>query len=433
FTVSGGQIKGQIGSTGIAVIYNPTLSASNTISQAGGTFKSETLTLTLGLENATSGTYQIDNGAVQSYTGTKTIIIGSGVSYGSTITLKLTATGDSGTTETTYTFKKVDPSAVRVIDFSNKQTVYLWNTASWSTQNCYSWPTGGDGVAQWPGSAMTKVDTFGGYDLYKFTVPSGETNIIFNNGSTKTDDMTIQTGTVVFDNGSGKWVDATSIDEDVVASTDPIVTTSATKPTTYTTVSQTNPTTVGEEYSYGDVNLDKKIDIRDVSAIQKFVSSYITFNEIKKRAADVNADGYIDISDATMVQKYVVGKLSSFPAGSVFYIGQTTASQTTTYQSTTTVTYTQPTTTAPNKNYLYFKNTDNWTPYAYYWNDNNTGMTTWPGVAMENIGNNVYRVEVPTDATYIIFNNNGGSQTGNLNIEGYGKIYQNGGWSNYNG
>lgn len=52
---------------------------------------------------------------------------------------------------------------------------------------------------------------------------------------------------------------------------------------------------------------------------------------------------------------------------------------------------------------------------------------------MESIGNNVYRVEVPTDATYIIFNNKGGSQTVTLNIEGYGKIYQNGGWADYNG
>ena len=331
WTVTPSTISGTIGSTGIAVIYNPTLSAYNTISQAGGTFKSETLTLTLGIENATSGTYQIDNGAVQTYTGTKTITIGEGVSYGSTITLKLTATGENGTTETSYTFKKVDPLAVRVIDFSNKNTVYLWNTASWSTQNCYSWQTGRDGATAWPGSAMTKVDTFGGYDLYKFTVPSNETNIIFNNGSTKTDDMTIQTGTVVFDNGTGQWVDATTMDDDVAVSTDPIGTTSGTKPTTYTTVSQTNPTTVGEEYLYGDVNLDKEIDIRDVSAIQKFISSHITFSEIQRIAADVNADGYIDISDATLVQKYVVGKVSSFPIGSVFFIGQTTASQTTTY------------------------------------------------------------------------------------------------------
>ncbi|MGN1132272.1 MAG: alpha-amylase family protein, partial [Ruminococcus sp.] len=59
WTVTSSTISGTIGSTGIAVIYNPTSSPSNTISQAGGSFKSDTLTLNLGLENATSGTYQI--------------------------------------------------------------------------------------------------------------------------------------------------------------------------------------------------------------------------------------------------------------------------------------------------------------------------------------------------------------------------------------
>ena len=52
---------------------------------------------------------------------------------------------------------------------------------------------------------------------------------------------------------------------------------------------------------------------------------------------------------------------------------------------------------------------------------------------MESIGNNVYRIEVPVEAEYIIFSNTGSSQTATINIEGYGKIYQNGGWSDYNG
>ena len=70
---------------------------------------------------------------------------------------------------------------------------------------------------------------------------------------------------------------------------------------------------------------------------------------------------------------------------------------------------------------------------AYYWSKENTTMTSWPGVETENLGNNVYRVEVPSDATMIIFNNGGnGSQTGNLTINGMNKIYENGTWSDYN-
>lgn len=82
---------------------------------------------------------------------------------------------------------------------------------------------------------------------------------------------------------------------------------------------------------------------------------------------------------------------------------------------------------------MYFKNTDNRTPFAYYWGEHNTELTSWPGVEMESVGNNVYRIEVPAEAEYIIFSNNGSSQTATINIEGYGKIYQNGGWSDYNG
>ena len=60
-------------------------------------------------------------------------------------------------------------------------------------------------------------------------------------------------------------------------------------------------------------------------------------------------------------------------------------------------------------------------------------MTSWPGVEMESVGNDVYRIEAPSDAQCIIFNDNGGSQTATIKIEGYGKIYQNGGWADYNG
>ena len=61
-------------------------------------------------------------------------------------------------------------------------------------------------------------------------------------------------------------------------------------------------------------------------------------------------------------------------------------------------------------------------------------MTAWPGKAMESIGNNEYRAEVPAGVTMVIFNNNNqGQQTGDLDLQGLGKIYDNGNWSTYNG
>ena len=81
---------------------------------------------------------------------------------------------------------------------------------------------------------------------------------------------------------------------------------------------------------------------------------------------------------------------------------------------------------------IFYKNTNNWSDvYIYYWSDENTQMTTWPGVQMTNTGNNVYKAEIPTDAQYAIFSNKGNSQTSDLTLDGYGKIYDNGNWSSY--
>ncbi len=94
-----------------------------------------------------------------------------------------------------------------------------------------------------------------------------------------------------------------------------------------------------------------------------------------------------------------------------------------------------PTVSSSDSKYIYFKNNENWGEVkAYYWSDSNDNMISWPGEYMEPIGNNVYRCEVPADATKIIFNNNNqGSKTSDLNLEGLGKIYDNGSWSTYNG
>ncbi len=51
---------------------------------------------------------------------------------------------------------------------------------------------------------------------------------------------------------------------------------------------------------------------------------------------------------------------------------------------------------------------------------------------MENVGNNVYRIKYPSEATYIIFND-GNNKTDDLSLAGANKIYKDGNWSTYNG
>ena len=177
FTVSGGKISGTIGSTGVAVVYNAKVKPFNTISQPGGKFTSDTLTLTLGLSNATSGTYQIGSAAAQTYTDTKTVIIGGDMAYGDSVTIKLTATDGKQTTNASYTFTKTEDQSY---------VAYFSKPSGWSsTVYCYAYDDSGSSVVnngEWPGVAMT-VDSASGY--YKCELPDSmqSPKVIFTDGT----------------------------------------------------------------------------------------------------------------------------------------------------------------------------------------------------------------------------------------------------------
>lgn len=71
-----------------------------------------------------------------------------------------------------------------------------------------------------------------------------------------------------------------------------------------------------------------------------------------------------------------------------------------------------------------FSNSQHWsgTIYCYYWTDGEDASFAWPGTPMEFVENNdygeaVYSVEVPSDADFIIFNNND-SQTVDIPFDG---------------
>ena len=58
-------------------------------------------------------------------------------------------------------------------------------------------------------------------------------------------------------------------------------------------------------YQIGDTNLDGKINIRDVTAIQRHLAEYELFSDEQLALADTNGDGEINISDATHLQMYL--------------------------------------------------------------------------------------------------------------------------------
>lgn len=60
-----------------------------------------------------------------------------------------------------------------------------------------------------------------------------------------------------------------------------------------------------EKYTIGDTNLDGKITISDVTAIQCHIAELEPFTEAQLNVADTNGDGKIDIADATQLQMYL--------------------------------------------------------------------------------------------------------------------------------
>lgn len=60
-----------------------------------------------------------------------------------------------------------------------------------------------------------------------------------------------------------------------------------------------------EYHPIGDANCDGKLNIRDVTAIQRFAGEFIQFNDEQLALADTNGDGVVTIEDATHLQMYL--------------------------------------------------------------------------------------------------------------------------------
>lgn len=68
-----------------------------------------------------------------------------------------------------------------------------------------------------------------------------------------------------------------------------------------------------EPFIIGDANMDGKVDVRDVTAIQRHIAEYELLTGDGLKAADVNADGAVTIEDATELQEFLAEFEHSFP------------------------------------------------------------------------------------------------------------------------
>ena len=166
FTVSGGRIKGNIGNTGIAVVYNVSKEPAINISQEGGNFSSDVLTVTVSVTNATSGSYQIGKNSVVTFTNSAELTIGEDMDCGDTVDVKVTANTSDETIMKTYTFTKVEKV---------NHVAYIELPSGWSKNvYCYAYDANDDSVSNgaWPGAAMTNVSG----NTYMYDIPDNIEN-----------------------------------------------------------------------------------------------------------------------------------------------------------------------------------------------------------------------------------------------------------------
>ena len=74
--------------------------------QDGSTFDTESTTTTITLQNATKGTYSLDNGPAKEFTGSVKVTLGTGKIADSEVTLEVSASNDKGSKKKTFKFTK---------------------------------------------------------------------------------------------------------------------------------------------------------------------------------------------------------------------------------------------------------------------------------------------------------------------------------------
>lgn len=441
FTVANGVLTGSIGKTGVAVVYNGTTTPKAINSVESGSFRGDTMTLTLSLENATSGTYCLDDSTPVKFTGTTSIRIGSDYKPGETINLTVTATDGVKTSSMVYKYAKSTAQESGVYVFFNPA-----NKKGWSAPYqvyIYDETTNKGTVyknANWPGEAMT-LDPATGY--YYYEVPksssisadeddenqapsdfdlstSANTRVIISEKGGE--QYPGRTDTPISLNGSSKafsltkagtWEDTTLTPTKVEIEATDVTKGSAAEPTTKP-VPSTQPTTAqpATEPSgnavYGDVNGDGDITVVDATLVQKHVVQLETLSADKQILADVNGDNTISVVDATLIQKYVVRLEDWGRTGDVYQAEQPTTPEPTTAEPTTVKPTAQPTTaeptTKPADTYtLYFKTKLGWMTsdgvslFAY---DLDTGAS-YQFEQDTDAYPNVYTVEVPATVSNV--------------------------------
>ena len=367
----------------------PLQPVSVSLSPAGGSFRTNTVTVTAELsEDALSGWYQIEGQDKVDLTPGEatTFTIGDDMDFNQTKTVTWSATSSEGEKTGKVTYTKVDPNAAITVYVKADKAPYI-----------HAWITGGKNLTgEWPGKVMDGPVEIDGAKYWTYDFDNVESfNVILNNGSGAQ---------------SGKFEGITG---DIYLEYDG--STSAKK-------------------IDAPVNTAAKVTLSPNGGdFQKTVSVTATLSSNAK-------SGWYKIGDGEQVA-LTPGKATTFTLGDDMLEGE---SKTVTWSATNADNETKTGSATFNKMkevviptptgiFAYFLAPSDWSDiHAYAWSDGPVEYAGgWPGVACTKIGvkkNGLdvwmwkYDGDLTTAPTMIIFNNGGGQQTKDLEFEN-GAVY----------
>ena len=370
----------------------PIQPASVLFSQAGGSFRTETINLTVTLsEDAKSGWYQIQGQDKVNLTPgvSENLSIGEGMNFGDTKTIEWSAEAQDGKVKSgSLTFKKVDPNATIMVYVQAENAPYIY---AWSKGSSLKKLKG-----DWPGTKMTESEEINGEKYWTCAFDGVESfNVILNNNSgAQSGEFSGITGDIYLKYDGG--ANAQKID--------------------------------------APVNTAAKVTLSPNGGdFEKTVTVTATLNNNAK-------SGWYKIGDGEQVA-LTPGKPSTFTLGADMMEGE---SKTVTWSATNADNETKTGSATFNKIkevviptptgiFAYFLAPSDWSDiHAYAWSDGPVEYAGgWPGVACTKIGvkkNGLdvwmwkYDGDLTTAPTMIIFNNGGGQQTKDLKFEN-GAVY----------
>ena len=377
----------------------PIQPASVLFSQAGGSFRTETINLTVTLsEDAKSGWYQIQGQDKVNLTPgvSENLTIGEGMNFGDTKTIEWSAEAQDGKVKSgSLTFKKVDPNATIMVYVQAENAPFIY---AWSKGSSVKKLTG-----DWPGTKMTESEEINGekYWTYAFDGVDNFNVILNNNSGAQSGEISGITGDIYLKYDGG--ANAQKIDAPV-------------------------NTAAKVTFSPNGGDFEKTITVTATLS-----------NNAKS--------GWYKIGNGEQVA-LTPGKAATFTLGADMMEGE---SKTVTWSATNADNETKTGSATFNKMkevviptptgiFAYFLAPSDWSNiHAYAWSDGPVEYAGgWPGVACTKIGvkkNGLdvwmwkYDGDLTTAPTNIIFNNGGGQQTNDLVFEN-GAVYNRDGKTN---